>query len=255
MEKTSKTDGVVPKPASSIMLIRDTMDGLEVLMMKRAQTMAFAPGAFVFPGGKVDASDGDAGRWRRRINGRMTDDMGFRIAALRELYEEVGVLLMNPYQQFTPRNMADFYGLVRRRPGELDVKSMVPFAQWITPEGLPRRYDTYFYLAPVRGAVQAVADGSEAVSARWVSPHRLLEAWEAGKAPLMFPTRLNLMKLARAHSVQEAMTQARETPPVCVLPRITQNGQRREVTIPAEAGFGVTAATPRELMVEGGSRG
>lgn len=245
---------VIAKPAASIMVIRDGETGLEVLMMRRSEKLAFAPGAFVFPGGKVDRSDQDVIAWRRLVSRHRYPDFGFRMAALRELYEEVGVLYTEKPPIHAPRmktvTTLSLQSLLRRRKGILQVHQLVPFAQWVTPEGIPRRYDTHFYLAPLKTPVHAVADGSEAISLSWVNPRHLLSQWEEGGAPLMFPTRLNLMKLARADTVSDALLQAQSASPVRVTPVISGQGEFRTVTIPESAGFGVTAATPKELRVE-----
>ncbi len=240
----------IPKPAASIMLIRDSRAGLEVLMMQRADTMAFAPGAFVFPGGKVDGSDANRARWRSAVDARSwSPDMPYRIAALRELNEEAGIVYARGVNRQVPPS-ASFGPWLRSRGYRLCTRAMVPFAHWITPEPMPKRYDTHFFVAPTLGVAFEKADGHEATYVKWVNVRRLLAGWEAGKVPLMFPTRLNLMKLAQRDTVAGALAYARRTPVARVLPEITADGKARKVRIAGGIGFGATEATEREMMVE-----
>lgn len=220
-------------------------------MTERARTMKFAPGAFVFPGGKVDRQDTGHWRWQGRTTGAgVTRDLAFRVAALRELYEEAGVLHTDqPIPDLRLSSRLPFRRVMEMAGGLLDTASLVPFAHWVTPEPMPRRFDTYFYLAAHRGQI-ARHDGSEAVSLRWVSPRRLLADWEADRTPLMFPTRLNLMKLARASTVTQALLNARRAQVVRTLPIINMGQGQVRLTIGQDTGYGVTQATERELAVE-----
>lgn len=236
-------------PAASIILVRDGNTGMEVLMMERAKTMRFAPGAFVFPGGKVDDEDRNYEQW---VNFSTSDihknDLHFRVAALRELYEETSVLLLkNKVSQV--KKAQHFLGYVQSCGDLLDTNSLVPFAHWVTPETMPRRFDTHFYLAAHNGQA-AEHDGDEAVSLRWVAPEKLLQDWHEDKVPLMFPTRLNLMKLARAQTVDQALKQAREAKIVRTMPTVTRDKGSVSVSIDEASGYGVTHATEKELSVE-----
>ncbi len=230
------------------------MRGLEVLMIERAKTMRFAPGAFVFPGGKVDLSDAANWRWQGRTSGRgAIRDFPYRVAALRELFEEAGILLLDGEAKRQPLAKASFHTLVERTGRKLDITNLVPFAHWVTPEPMPRRFDTYFYLAAHNGD-EAMHDGNEAISFRWVSPRALLDDWENDRIPLMFPTRLNLMKLARASSVSDAFRRARQADVVRTLPVIDMNPGGVNLTIEAETGYGVTTASEKEIAFEAGGR-
>lgn len=236
-------------PASSILLVRDEPAGLEVLMIERAKTMKFAPGAFVFPGGKVDREDNDQNLWGPLTNsGAHCSDLPSRIAVLRELYEEASVLLT--VRQPPAANVThELSGYLQRSNSILDTEGLVPFAHWVTPETMPRRFNTYFYLAKHNGQ-DAVHDGDEAISMRWVRPKDLLHDWGADKVPLMFPTRLNLIKLARAETVEDALNLARSDDIACTLPMVSRDENGVTVTINDTAGYGVTQATEKELRVE-----
>ena len=221
-------------------------------MIERAKTMKFAPGALVFPGGKVDRSDGQNWRWQGITTGRGAHrDIAFRVAALRELYEEAGVLQLDraPTRPL-PTRMA-FSELILRSRAKLDTEGILPFAHWVTPEPMPRRFDTHFYLAP-HGGGEVRHDGNEAISFCWVNPRNILQNWARDKVPLMFPTRLNLMKLARASTVAQALRQARQAAVVRTMPVINMHAGGVDLTIEKAAGYGVTAATAKEVAVEAG---
>lgn len=242
-------------PASSILLIRDGAGGLEVLMIERAKTMRFAPGALVFPGGKVDQTDFDRWRWRRFLkhDRRQFRDEAFRMAAIRELYEETHILLSDFDGKVDIPKRMDFEKLLKVFSPRLNLSVMEPFAHWVTPETMPRRFDTYFFLAADDGHLEDF-DGEEAVSARWLNPRKVLSDWESDKVPLMFPTRLNLMKLARSSTVEAALQATRQQPVVKVLPKIRVKDHGVDLTIRKEAGYDVTRATEKELSVESAKR-
>jgi 8-oxo-dGTP pyrophosphatase MutT (NUDIX family) len=238
-----------PLPAASVIVVRDVAQGLEVLMIERAKTMRFAPGAFVFPGGKVDAHDMDQKFWLDHSNGNKTmPDLAFRIAALRELYEEAALLITDSSASSADSDQA-FLDHIQCEQLKLNVADMAPFAHWVTPEPMPRRFDTHFYIVEHNGQ-EALHDGQEAVSLRWVNPKTILAEWGMDKVPLMFPTRLNLMKLARASSVQEAMEQARGAKVVRTLPVVGQDENGIKLTIDPACGYDVTIASSKELRVE-----
>ncbi|UTW54057.1 NUDIX domain-containing protein [Kordiimonas sp. SCSIO 12610] len=247
-------------PSASILVVRDGKTGLEVLMMERAKTMRFAPGAFVFPGGKVDAEDMKLWRWRGQVSDlRMNKETSYKIAALRELFEEVGVchatgsrhkaVISNSKMAIARKSGNEFRRMLVKQGLVLDTKSLEPFAHWVTPENLPRRFDTYFYIAHHKGQ-KAKHDGNEAISHRWVNPQKLLDSWEGDQVPLMFPTRLNLVKLARAKTAREAVRMARQTPIVKTLPVMSVNEGKPQVTITNHAEYGNITATERELRTE-----
>jgi len=238
-----------PYPAASVLVVRDTAQGLEVLMIERAKTMRFAPGAFVFPGGKVDTEDENTNLWKGLTNLEAdAPDFSLRMAALRELYEEAGLLITsapcNPL-----KSASEFRSGLKAMGCQLNLAGMIPFAHWVTPEAMPRRFDTHFYIVAHNG--QSVRhDGNEAISFRWVCPKKTLNEWDQDTIPLMFPTRLNLMKLARANCVEDALAQARETQVVRTLPVIAQDENGIRLTIDPASGYEITQASSRELQVE-----
>ena len=257
-ERESQTP-VTPVPAASIMLLRDAADGLEILMMERHGAMGFAAGALVFPGGKVDASD-SAPALAGRVRASQKDEpeaalLPFRLAALRELFEEAGVLLAVDAsgQMIDParaaalaaeqrenilRNPAGFADLLEAEDLYLAVEDLVYYAHWITPEPVPKRFDTYFFAARAPAGQQAVSDGQEAVQMGWTAPKAVLELGASGTKMVMFPTQLNLQRLMPSGTVEAALAAASKARVVTVMPKpIIEDGEVF-LTIPPDAGYG-----------------
>ncbi len=251
------------RPASTVLLLRDGADGLEVFMVERHREIESFSGALVFPGGKVDPGDGDP-----TLRGHVTgaDGLGdgalaFRVAAIREAFEEVGVLLARAEPGgplIEGQRLADLDRRYRK-PLELDevtmadladaeslqfaVDLLVPFAHWITPDIVPKRFDTHFFLGPATPeqlAGIAGHDGREAVDSVWVRPRDALAEADAGRRTLVFATRMNLEKLGRSDTVAEALTAARASTIVTVTPEVTLTDTGRTLRIPAEADYGLT---------------
>lgn len=262
----SKPPPAKPIPASSILLVRDGAlraggKRLEVLMIERHGAMRVAGGAYVFPGGKVDPGDHSL-YLRRRLMGMR--DVGFRLSAIREAFEETGVILARPrlgkrYGGRPPISAAVQGELVRlarragdlRRKGEADFQSLlavhglipaadalIPFSHWITPEVRRYRFDTRFYLAATPKGQTLIHDGGEAVKAFWARPEEVLEAHGRDVDQLMFPTRICLQLLARAATVSDALEVARRRPRVPIMPRLSVEDGSIWAHVPPEAGIG-----------------
>jgi 8-oxo-dGTP pyrophosphatase MutT (NUDIX family) len=249
-------------PAATLLLLRDTPSGLEVFMVVRHHQIDFAAGALVFPGGKVADADRDPSLAVHCAHSEQTlapETIALRVAAIRESFEESGILLARRRgsRQLMPADdvarldtscrsslaagAMSMLDLVVAEELELACDLLVPFARWITPEIMPKRYDTYFFLAAVPETQIAIHDGSEAVDSVWVSPREVLAAADAGRFTVIFPTRMNLAKLSRSRSVAEAITTARAARIVTVLPEVDlTSGVLR---IPAEAGYDLTEAS------------
>jgi 8-oxo-dGTP pyrophosphatase MutT (NUDIX family) len=250
-------------PAATLLLLRDAPP-FEVLMVRRAYEIDFAGGALVFPGGRTHAADHDAA-WDRLADQRADWDLGERarrIAAVREAFEESGLLLARTATARgfdAPLADADAVaGLSEARAKiaadarlfapsleaaglVLALDALTPFAHWITPQGMPKRFDTSFYLARApETQASAFGDGREAVEAVWVAPAVALEGWANGELRILFPTRLNLEKLAESGSAEEAIAAAASRTIVTVEPRIVKEGDALVLAIPAEAGYSVT---------------
>ncbi len=250
----------IARPAATIMLLRDGPDGIEVFMVVRHQAIAFAGGALVFPGGRVEDADHElaASIGASPVPGaRDTAAAAFRIAAIRETFEECGVLFARPRGSRDPIGAATLKRLEDRYRAALNAGSigfdavleseallpapelLVHFAHWITPASQPKRYDTQFFLAEAPAEHLAVHDGLEAVESLWITPARALADTEAGLYKLVFATAKNLEKLGRSKTVAEAIATARASEVVTVQPRGTKlEDGRRLMRIPEEAGYG-----------------
>ncbi|WP_300303387.1 NUDIX domain-containing protein [Ferrovibrio sp.] len=220
---------VTPRLAASLILLRDAAAGPEVLMVERTGSASYAAGKFVFPGGTVDAADA-------ALSG---PEAALRIAAIRETYEECGLLLAEPAPVRSGPDQ-DFATLVQRTGCALATQSLVPFAHWITPPHLPKRFDTHFFLAPAPADQTATADLREVVSAAWLPPQAVVAAAEAAELNLMFATYMNLRWLARHDSVASALAAAQVRPIVTVIPEPADSPQGRVFRIPEAAAYGET---------------
>ncbi len=247
-----------PLPSSTILLLRDGDSGLEVFMVKRHHQIDFASGALVFPGGKLTEGDADPALKDLSTGAAGLDDsaLHYRVGGIREAFEECGVLLAREAGsdmllsgertlEISGRHCEDLLKgrtsmaeLARAERLTLAVDTLVPFAHWITPVGMPKRFDTHFFLAPVPSAQAAVHDGSESVDSVWVTPAEAIAEADAGRMTLVFATRLNVLKLGRARTVAEAMVNARAEKVVTVLPEVAKTSEGRVLRIPLEAGYG-----------------
>ena len=253
---------VTPREAASVLLARDGPEGCELFMLARPRQASFASGALVFPGGSVDHGDRDPGLRERADGADGLDErsLALRIAAIREAFEECGVLLARAHGERTivdgervaairrrfaaelARHALDMRALAESEDLTLACDQLVPFAHWITPETQPKRFDTHFFLAAAPSGHAARHDGHEAIDSFWITPAGLGE--KAGRADwhVMFPTRLNAEKLGRSATVAEAFAAARDAPVVTVMPEGQKVAGGRRLRIPAEAGYGLTVA-------------
>ncbi|MDP3383426.1 MAG: NUDIX hydrolase, partial [Phenylobacterium sp.] len=134
-----------------------------------------------------------------------------------------------------------FLDVVRAAGAQLDLSALTVFARWITPPVTPKRFDTWFYVAHAPADQLAVCDGRETVDACWYAPNEALGAAERGIRKLVFPTRMNLQRLARAASATAAIDQARARPLVTVQPEIHEGPDGRRLVLPESAGYGAVS--------------
>jgi 8-oxo-dGTP pyrophosphatase MutT (NUDIX family) len=259
------------REAATLMLVDDRPD-LHVFMLRRNPRSVFGPGAFVFPGGAVDPSDSDddvtlrvTGLDDREASARLgLPSGGLRvwIAALREAFEEAGILLAAPEARegrglsasdpLTPRGPSDEVlaaARARLNAGELrmadvlaqcglvlDARSVFLFAHWLTPEGAPRRYDTWFLVAPAPGGQEGSHDDAELVHSEWVRPSDALSRYAAGELDLIFPTLRTLRVLESFDSAAALLdavrvaNRASHHPPLVVA-----DGSGRRIALPGDA--------------------
>ncbi len=250
---------IEPRPASTVLLLRDGPGGIEVLMVTRNVASDFASGALVFPGGRVDAADGGPAMLSccRDVAGSDPGAMAFRVAAVRETFEEAHLLLgrrlggnrllaAGEVERLEAAAAArlgrppQFADLLDGGEVELATELLVPFAHWITPVGPPKRFDTHFFLAPAPAEQVAAHDGREAVETVWISPQQAIAESEARRVTLVFATRMNLAKLGRSRTVAEALAAARADTIVTVCPELVEAPEGKLLRIPAAAGYGIT---------------
>jgi 8-oxo-dGTP pyrophosphatase MutT (NUDIX family) len=254
----SDTPEIKPRPASTVLLLRDGPSGIEVLMVTRNVASDFASGALVFPGGRVDPADAEPAviGCCRSEPGLDAAALAFRVAGIRETFEEAHILLARPKGENRLLTAAALAALETRlgaalgraplfadlvATGELEfaIDLLVPFAHWITPVGPPKRFDTHFLLVAAPIDQIAAHDGREAVETKWISPATALAEADARRVTLVFATRMNLLKLGRSRTVLAALDAARGETVVTVCPELAQSEGGPVLRIPLAAGYGV----------------
>jgi 8-oxo-dGTP pyrophosphatase MutT (NUDIX family) len=254
----SDKNPATPAPSATILMLRDGRDGLEVFMVVRHHQIDFASGALVFPGGKADPQDFDPALIPH-LDGA-ADDAAMRaiqVSAIREAFEECGILLareegqstlisaarlaeLEPYRTTLHNGAASMVEFVQKERLRLACDRLVHFAHWVTPDMMPKRFDTHFFLAEAPADHLAVHDGHESVDSVWIRPADVLEQAAAGKRTVIFPTLRNVEKLANCTTVAAALTAAANSTIVRVLPWTERRGDGTYLCIPVEAGYAVS---------------
>ncbi|WP_395712364.1 NUDIX hydrolase [Reyranella sp.] len=257
----------VPRPATTVLLLRPSRRGdaaapPEVFMVVRHQQIDAFSGALVFPGGKLEDADGDA-RLRARSTGAAAlgdEELKFRIAGIREAFEECGILLAHkrgqgrrgssalvtaaelaPIEQRwrdkLAKDEASIVDLVEAEDLELATELMTPYAHWITPVFAPRRFDTWFFVAEAPAEQDALHDGSESVDSVWIGAQAAIDEAEAGRRTLVHATLKNLELLAEADTVGAAIAQAKARRIVTVQPWVESRDGKRYMHLPPDSGY------------------
>ncbi len=257
---------VPARPASTVAILRDGAKGIEVFMVVRHHEIDFASGAIVFPGGKVDAQDATDDWKELAAEAPSEPERAFFVAAGRETFEEAGLVLARQrgtadlvdatsadrlvaaHRARRLKGAVSVVDILRGEELTLALDLMVPFAHWVTPEPMPKRFDTHFFLIAAPVSQLGAHDGAESVEGLWIAPGQALAEAEAGARTLVFATRMNLAKLARYSTVAEAVAATRARPVVTVVPKVKRTPEGRWLQIPAEADYGVT-----EVFVGDGS--
>ena len=244
------------------MLIRDVADGIEVFMLQRTHSAAFAGGMYVFPGGRVDATDGTDeleafcdGLDDAQASGLLQIPRGglaYWVAAIRECFEEAGVLLarnlktndvvafndvaiQNRFAQArhdihdSSLNMIE---LCERENLKLVTGSIHYVSHWITPVGEARRFDTRFFVASAPSSQEPLHDSQETIASLWVKPQQALDKLARGELAMFPPTSENLKFLAQYATTAEVLAAAAKVSnPVAILPRLRTNSDGKVIGV------------------------
>lgn len=228
------------RDAATVVLLRDAAAGLETWLLTRARGMVFAGGNAVFPGGRVEASDGEV-PWAGRPAADFAELFGCAEAvaraligaAVRETYEEAGVLLTVPAASLPDERAAveagrtAFPAVLRQHGLAVDADELHPWSRWITPEGMVRRYDTRFFLAELPATATAHALTPEAASAGWFAVSDALDAADSGRLRMLPPTYATLASLRPYRKVADVLATAAGRSMQPVRGRIRRDGGRR----------------------------
>ena len=262
------SEPAAPRLSATILLLRDDPD-LQVLMVKRHYEIDFASGALVFPGGKAHDEDSDLG-WADYTDGEYSiEEQAARVSAIREAFEEAGIILarpksarganaalvgqdvakaLEPMRGPVDRREKSFLELVKEHDLVLALDALVHFGHWITPAMMPKRFDTHFYLAATPPGQIAEQDGRETTEAVWLGPQQALDMEAAKQATIIFPTRMNLGKLAETATSEAALTRFAGEKVVSVLPYIGKDDAGAPcLHIPEEAGY-IQSVEPLERV-------
>lgn len=246
----------MPRPAATVLLLREGRDGVEVLAIRRHEKLAFMGGMWVFPGGSVCAADASPAVFARipaasqtgcarlgTLQGEYIDAhecLALAVAACRETFEETGVLLasnaggqhcdddltarLQERRRAIASQPALFADLLLAEDLYLRVERLVYWAHWITPSVVSRRFDTRFFLAPVPSDQRAVIDSTETIDHAWMSPRALVAAAQSGRMPVSHPTLYNLMELDASlqehSSLQSLLIAEAQRSVVTILPKM-----------------------------------
>ena len=258
----SKNEASPPRPATTVLLLRPSKPGdaaspLEVFMVVRHHQIDSFSGALVFPGGKLEEADGAPSLRARCGDADKIDDaeLKFRVAGVREAFEECGVLLARKRGHKALIGAADLKGIEERwrvklakdeasivdmveaEDLEIATELMTPYAHWITPTFVPKRFDTWFFLAEAPEDQIALHDGSESTDSVWIGPQEAIEEAKAGKRTLVHATTKNLELLAEGKTVAGAISAASARKIVTVQPWVEVKDGKKFLHIPEGAGY------------------
>jgi 8-oxo-dGTP pyrophosphatase MutT (NUDIX family) len=254
---------LVPRPAATVLTLRDAPKGYEILMVRRNVRSEFMGGVFVFPGGALDNDDlavpafGLEDKDASRRLGLDRGGLGYYVAALRELFEEAGLLVVCDdegrevlYRDAAQRARLEAYRsalnaeettlseVLRVEGVRLDLPRIEYLAHWITPIGPPRRFDTRFFVVEAPDGQSASHDQSETTDVRWLRPDDALLAHERGEIEMVMPTIRNLQAIAHLFSVQDVLAFASSLEEIeTVHPRAFQRDGEVVILLPGDEGY------------------
>jgi 8-oxo-dGTP pyrophosphatase MutT (NUDIX family) len=235
------------RDAATVVLLRDGVDSVEAWLLTRVQKMAFASGMTVFPGGRVDELDGDL-PWSGRDAGEFATDFGCEVerarslvgAAVREVFEETGVLLCVPpiagnlaeAQPEVEAGRIGFGELLRTNGLAIDADALRPWARWITPPNESRRYDTHFFIAALPIGARAADLTTESSVATWVPIAQALSERTGGQRQMLPPTISVLTSIAGYSRVEDVLEAAARRDLQPVEPAVRRDGKSIFVDLP-----------------------
>jgi 8-oxo-dGTP pyrophosphatase MutT (NUDIX family) len=256
-----------PRPAAAIILLRNSpANTIETFMVRRHIMSDFVPDVYVFPGGSVKPADQEAETLPNlcipSTAAERTETAlgaGLRVAAIRELFEEAGVLIAEQdgrvlrvssgeaakiasYRAKLQQNEMALAEIARQERLALATQRLTLFAHWITPEPMPKRFDTFFFIAEAPTEQQAAHDQLETSAGTWIEPGEALARAEQGDFPLVFATIHQLRDLAKFTSIADAEQQLRHRDIPTIMPRATMRSGKLEIFLPGEPGYDELAA-------------
>ncbi|HEU0132788.1 MAG TPA: NUDIX hydrolase [Mycobacteriales bacterium] len=245
-----------PRHAATVVLLRDGADGVEAYLLRRLGSMAFAGGMYVFPGGSVDPRDGDAeiawegppaSEWTAPLSADEPLARALVAAAVRETFEESGVLLASPVggdaehwareQAALLDRSASMAEVLARNGLVLRADLLRPWAHWVTPEIEPKRFDTRFFVAALPDGQEPVHYRGESDASEWVTPRVAVERHAAGEWAMLPPTVFTLAEIGAYGTVAEVMAAAAARDVRRVLPRIVVDGDDVLLLLPGDPGY------------------
>lgn len=252
----------VPRPAATVVLMRDAVDGIEVLLLKRIHSAGFVPGAYVFPGGRVDAGDSDPALLARteslsadeaaarmRLEGADPPAIAYYMASIREAFEETGILIghtddgspmpsaaiSSTVLAIRDRLLEDAYtlaGALENLGAQIDDTAIEYVGHWITPVAEPRRYDARFFAAVVAPGSEPAIHAAEMVDAIWISPAAALRRTREGSLPMVFPTIKTLEPMVDFTATADVLAYYRGRSIPSVLPRLVRTPDGITLRVP-----------------------
>lgn len=242
-------DAAPTRPAATAVLMRDTEAGPELLLLKRLRSAGFVPGAYVFPGGRVDEADSDSGLVALLGPTPRGPAAAYWLAAVREVFEETGVLLARGEDGAAPADaradadvarwrealltdeatLLDVLHDLRLRP---DISRMVYCSHWITPVAEPKRYDTRFFLAELPDGRLVSPDEREMADALWITPADALRQFQRGELPMVFPTVKTIQLLSAYDGVDAMLAAFRGVDVSPILPRLVRTADGIGIVMP-----------------------
>jgi 8-oxo-dGTP pyrophosphatase MutT (NUDIX family) len=214
-------------PAASVLLLRDRP--FEVLMMQRHARSSFVPAVWVFPGGRLD--DGDV-----HAAGRADTITAMKVCAIRELFEETGIWLGAPLADPEEMRASLLDGRVTidslldgRR---IDEGLLTLTARWIAPVGIPKRFDTWFFLAEAGRGIRSTPQPTEAMELLWIEPAEALDRHARGEFPLVFPTIRNLAAIAKCDDVHDLIASRRKATIPVTRPVLVVSEGKKSIVLP-----------------------